>query len=163
MLRALVLLTIGAAVTSSAAAHANDDASLDTLTSQRLMQRLAPNTDDGHELSLQDRIAGHLYDYGNSLGSSLDALSIDMLSLHFDARNNSAKLHIGGGNSRDLVFAVDSNISLHDDTARVVAHVDLGIAGYVLHLDMPTMDLASSDVRGERSVEIRLPLLERRF
>ena len=163
MLRALTVVAVAALAVSSSVAQADEADELGVETSLRLMQRLAPNGDDGHELSLEDRVAGHLCDYGNILGHNLDALSVDMLSVHFDARHNSAQLHIGGGNSRYLVFAVDSDITLHDDTARVIAHIDLGIAGHVFHVNMPAMDLASQDVRGERSVEIRLPLLERRF
>ena len=47
--------------------------------------------------------------------------------------------------------------------ARVTARIDLAIAGKTLELSLPEVELEPTSYRGERGVEVRLPLINRRF
>ena len=40
---------------------------------------------------------------------------------------------------------------------------DLGIGTHQFHLELPDIDMVPSSYRGERGVEVRLPLFERRW
>ncbi len=132
-------------------------------TRQWLAEKLWPDLPDGHALSLEDVITDHMTDYGNLLGKHLDLLSHDMFNLQVDGRKNSARLRLGGGNLHYLTFMLDSDVHFHDGMASVDAHIYVGVAGHMLHVDVPHFDVIPDDFHGERIVELNVPLFERKF
>jgi hypothetical protein len=132
-------------------------------TKQWLADKLWPKLPDDHGLSLEDVITDHITDYGNLVGEHLDLLSHDMLMLRVNGRTNSARLRLGGGNLHYLTFMLDSDVHFHDGMASVKAHLDVGVGGHMLHVDVPDFDLIPDDFHGERIVELNVPLYERKF
>lgn len=116
-----------------------------------------------HRLTLEDQITDHLTDLGNAVGGQLDLLSHDLMGLHVDGRANRARLRLGGGNVHYLTFRIDSDWHFGEGKARVKARLELGLAGHVLELKLPDMEVIPDSYRGDRVVDINVPLLERRF
>ena len=112
---------------------------------------------------IEDVMIDHLSDIGNHVGDRLDELSHDLIGLHVDGRGQRARLRVGGGNPHYLTFKLDSDWLFSDGKARVNAHLDLGLAGHVLDLKLPAMDLSQDSYHGVQLVQVNVPLLERRF
>src|SRR5262245_30824061 len=146
---ALVLL-VGAA--PSASADASDVA-----------DNLWPRVPQDHSLSLEQQIEDRITEIGNELGTHLDLLSHDMVGLQVDGRGQRARLRVGAGNTRYLTFRMDSTWHFADGKARVATRFDLGVAGREVHLELPDFEMVPQSQFGERYVEVRLPLWERRF
>jgi hypothetical protein len=127
------------------------------------IERLWPALPADHSLSLEDQITDHLTELGNMLGGHLDLLSHDMMGLRVDGRANRARLRLGGGNPRYLTFRFDSNWQFGDGKARVKARLELGLAGHLVQLQLPDMDVIPDSYRGERLVQVNVPFLERKF
>lgn len=131
-----------------------------------LYERLWPSVPRGRGLSLEQQITDHLTTMGNTLGYHLDQLSNDVLALTFDGRRRLAKIRFGthgSENERYLTFRVDSDVHFTDGMAKVTARLELGIAGHLVHVDLPDFEMVPAEYRGDRGVEIRLPLLKRSF
>ncbi|MDB4958455.1 MAG: hypothetical protein JWO36_6024 [Myxococcales bacterium] len=114
-------------------------------------------------LSLEDQITDHLTELGNLVGSHVDVLSHDMIGLHVNGRANRARLRLGGGNDRYLTFRLDSDWLFAEGKARVNAHVELGLHGHMLDLQLPAMDVIPDSYHGQQLVQVNVPLLERHF
>ena len=127
------------------------------------MDRLWPQVPADHSLSLSDQITDHLTDFGNRLGEHLDLMSHDLMGLHVDGRANRARLRLGGGNPHYLRFVYDSDWHFADGKGRVSARLELGIAGHVMNVQLPDMEVIPDSVHGEKLVQVNVPLLERRF
>jgi hypothetical protein len=112
---------------------------------------------------VEDVMLDHVSDYGNDVGTKLDALSHDVIGLHFDARGQRANLHFGGGNTRYVSFRIDSNWLFTDGKAKVSARVELALAGHEVDLKLPEMDVSEDSYRGEQMMTVNVPLLEKRF
>lgn len=137
----------------SDAAHADD-----------LYERLWPDVPQSGRLSLSQQITDQLTELGNTLGTHLDMLSAGELGLRFDGRRRRARLRIGSSDTeRYLVFRLASDIHFTHGIARVQARLDLGIGEHLVQLELPDFEMAPTEVRGERGVEIRLPLFKREF
>lgn len=152
MLGALALL-----VATSSPAGADDSS---------LYERLWPSVPSGRGLSLEQQITDHLTAMGNTLGFHLDQLSNDVLALTFDGRRRLAKIRFGthgSENERYLTFRVDSDVHFTEGKAKVTARLELGIAGHMVHLELPDFEMAPAEYRGDRGVEIRMPLFKRAF
>jgi hypothetical protein len=93
----------------------------------------------------------------------VDMLSHDMLHLRVDAEQRSAKIAIGGGDTRLVKLRVAGNVEVVDGTARIESRVAFAIAGKQMNVRLPNIDVAPASYRGERGVEVRLPLLRRSF
>jgi hypothetical protein len=145
-------LALGAIAASPAAA---DDASL--------YDRLWPRVPDSQRLTLSEQITDQLTALGNQLGYHLDLLSQDMVALRVDGRRRRAYVRLGAGEGEFLSFRLASDVHFTEGLARVATTVDLGIAGRTLHLELPDVEMAPASYRGERGVELRLPLFRRRF
>ena len=112
---------------------------------------------------IEDVMIDHLSDIGNHVGDRLDELSHDLIGLHVDGRGQRARLRLGGGNPHYLTFKLDSDWLFSDGKARVNARLELGLAGHVLDLKLPAMDLSQDSYHGVQLVQVNVPLLERRF
>lgn len=100
--------------------------------------------------------------WGNELGSHLNLLTMDLLDLELDVHLRHANLRLGTVTPR-LGFRLAGDIQMRGDVARVKTRLTLGLRQRTLELDLPTFEIASQSVEGERSVELRLPILEGSF
>ncbi|MGE3542761.1 MAG: hypothetical protein AB7L28_02480 [Kofleriaceae bacterium] len=114
-------------------------------------------------LSLGDQLTDELTEMGNQLGYHLGPLSTDLVGLRFAGRKRRARVQVGSDTGQYLVFKLRSDVQFADGVARIHANVDLGIAGRTLHLELPELEMATTEYRGERGVELRLPLLKQAF
>jgi hypothetical protein len=128
-----------------------------------LYDRLWPRVPDGNQLTLSQQIQDQLTELGNQLGYHLDTLSHDMIGLRIDARRQRAFVRIGGGDERFLRFDLASDIHFTQGLARVNTKVDLRFRGRKLELELPEAEVVPANYRGERGVEIRVPIFRRRF
>ena len=97
------------------------------------------------------------------LAQHVDFLSHDMLQLRVDAEQRAATIAIGGGDSHVLKLRVAGDVEVVDGTARIRSRLAFAIAGKQVNVRLPNVDVAPASYRGERGVEVRLPLLRRSF
>lgn len=129
-----------------------------------LYERLWPSLPAATRLTLSQQITDELTELGNTLGQHLDTLSNDLLVLQFDGRRRRARIRLGSTESdRYLTFKVAGDVHFTHGVARIRATLDLGVAGHVVSLELPDVEMAPASYRGERGVEIRLPLFRRNF
>ena len=147
----LLALTIASPV-----AHADENVQL--ALSDR-WQEVPPS----QRLKLSTQITDELTELGNFIGTHVNVLSDDILMMRFDGRRRYARIRFGTGQGQYLRFKFDSDWYFARGKARVAARVDLGIGKHDFHLELPEMDMVPASYRGERGVEIRLPLYERRW
>jgi hypothetical protein len=146
----LVLLAL---VASAAPAAADNE----------LYDRLWPRVPDGRHLKLSDQITDQLTELGNFMGEHMNALSHDVLAMTFDGRRRRAFLRVGGGDGRFLAFNLASDVHFSDGKAQINARIALTVAGTRMQLDLPEMEMVPASYRGERGVEVRVPLFRRSF
>lgn len=129
-----------------------------------LYERLWPAVPQGNHLTLSQQITDELTALGNTLGAHLGALSYGELGLEVDGRHRRARVRVGSSDTeRYLVFRLASDIQFAHGVALVHAKLDLGVGGHLVELELPDFEMAPTEVRGERGVEIRVPLIKRRF
>ncbi|MBK7538973.1 MAG: hypothetical protein IPI49_27125 [Myxococcales bacterium] len=114
-------------------------------------------------VSLSDQLLDELSDFGNEVGAHLDTLSMELLALRVDGRRRRVHVGVRGGERQYLSFRVGSELHFVDGLARVTTQIELGIAGHLLEVELPLLEVAPTAYRGERGVEIRLPILSGRF
>lgn len=151
--------SIGAVVAvllgSTGTAAAND---------QALYERLWPEVPNSTRLTLSQQITDQLTELGNTVGHHMNVLSNEMLAMQFDGRRRRARVRFGSGNTESyLTFNVAGDVHFTQGVARVQAKIDLGIAGHIVSLELPDFEMAPASYRGERGVEIRVPLYKRTF
>jgi hypothetical protein len=149
----LVLLVV---MPSVAHADGDDDGELDLTTRWH-------DVPTGHQLRLSQQITMQLTELGNFIGSHVNVLSDDMLALKFDGLHRRAHMRFGTGEGQYLRFKVDTDWHFFQGRARIQTRIDLGIGQHQFHLDLPDMEMLPASVYGERGVEVRLPLFERRW
>jgi hypothetical protein len=152
-------LAIAVGVGTPAAAESTADAP----THKDLYERLWPRTPDAQRVKLSDQICDQLTELGNLLGYHMDVLSRETVALRVDARNKRAWVSVGAGDERYLTFKLSSAVLFTEGMARVNTHVDLSIRGRRLELQLPEVEMEPASYKGEKGVEIRLPLFRRRF
>ncbi|MBA3455008.1 MAG: hypothetical protein H0T42_18105 [Deltaproteobacteria bacterium] len=132
---------------------------------QDLYERLWPETPNSTRLTLSQQITDQLTVLGNTVGHHVNTLSNDAIALGFDGRRRRAKVRLGLDDRHDryLTFKLAGDVHFTHGVARVAARIDIGIAGHVLHLELPDVEMAPVAYRGERGVEIRVPLFKRSF
>ena len=82
----------------------------------------------------------------------------------FDGRRRRAKIRLGSNeDGRFLTFRLAGDIHFTRGVARIQARIDLGIGSHVVQLELPDFEMAPANYRGERGVEIRVPLFKRTF
>ena len=130
---------------------------------QSLYDRLWPQARDGHRLTLSQQIQDQLTELGNTVGYHASVLSRDMVGLTFDARRRRMQARLGGGDDQMLSFRLASNVLFTDGLARINTKIDLAFRGRSVSLELPEMEMVPASYRGERGVELRLPLFRRRW
>lgn len=128
-----------------------------------LYERLWPRVPQGRHLRLSEQITDQLTELGNFMGEHMGVLSADVLSLQFDGRRRRAWFRIGGGDPRYLELKLASDVRFFNGRAQITARIDFAIAGRTIHLELPEMEMVPASYRGERGVEVRLPLFRRNF
>src|SRR5258708_4433476 len=118
---------------------------------------------DDHSLSLEDQITDHLTELGNMIGGPTKVLSDHLLPLRVDGRHNRAHLLLGGGDAHYLTFKIDSDWLFSDGKAHVDAHIELGLAGHNVELQLPNMEVIPDNYHGQDLVQVNVSVLERRF
>lgn len=133
--------------------------------SEDLYERLWPEMPNSTRLTLSQQITDQLTELGNTVGHHVNTLSNDAIALGFDGRRRRAKVRLGLEDTPDsyLTFKIAGDVHFTHGVARVAARLDIGVAGYVLHLELPDVEMAPASYRGERGVEIRIPLFKRSF
>jgi hypothetical protein len=121
-----------------------------------------PSLPRDHSLSLEDQITDRLTQLGNELGRHLDLVTHDMFQLRVDGRRRRAHLRIGGGNET-VALAVDGDIQFDDANAHVQCRLDLALHGHAVSFELPPFEMSPASYRGDRGVELRLPLFVQRF
>lgn len=152
MRRGVVLAAVVAALPASAMAE-----------DRGLYERLWPRVPDSQRLTLSQQIADQITELGNTVGYHVGTLSHDTLALRVDGRRRRAFVRLAAGDERYLTLQLASDIHFTEGLARVNTRVDLGFRGRRVELELPEMDVAPTSYRGERGVEIRLPLFKRRW
>lgn len=130
-----------------------------------LYDRLWPEMPNSTRLTLSQQITDQLTELGNTVGHHVNTLSNDAIALGFDGRRRRAKVRLGLEDRPDqyLTFKLAGDVHFTHGVARVAARLVIGIAGRVLHLELPDIEMAPASFRGERGVEIRVPLFRRSF
>lgn len=128
-----------------------------------LYDRLWPRVPEGRHLKLSEQITDQLTELGNFMGQHMNVLSHDVLAMTFDGRRRRAFVRVGGGDARFLQFSFASDVRFYDGRAQINARIDLTIAGTKMQLELPEMEMVPASYRGERGVEVRLPLFKRNF
>ena len=131
--------------------------------SQSLYERLWPQVPDGHRLTLSQQIQDQLTELGNTVGYHASVLSGDLVGLTFDARRRRMHARLGGGDDRMLSFRLASDVLFTEGLARINTKIDLSFHGRSFQLELPEMEMVPSSYRGERGVEVRLPMFRRRW
>lgn len=133
-------------------------------TSPSLNERLWYRAPSRQQRDLSAQIIDQLAELGNELGTHLDLLSMELLALRVDGSGRRVHLGVGAGESGGyLSFHLGSEFHFIDGVAKVTTRIDLCIAGRDLALELPEMELAPTSYRGERGVEVRLPIIQKRF
>lgn len=117
-----------------------------------------PEVPADHAPSLGVQITDRLTWLCNTLGQHLDLLSGDLVQLRFDGRQRRAHVRLGGGTSDALQIQLDGDVQFDDANARVRARIDLALRGHLLHLDLPDFEMSPAEYRGDRGVQLRLPV-----
>ena len=97
------------------------------------------------------------------LDQHVDLLTYDLLHVRVDAEHRAAKIAVGGGDKRVVKLRVAGDVEVVDGTARIHSRLAFGIGGKQIDLRLPNVDVAATSYRGERGVEVRLPLVRRSF
>ena len=112
-------------------------------------------------LKLSVQIVDEVTELGNLIGTGMNELSDDMLGLKFDGRKRRAKLRLGTGEGQYLRFRLESDWHFTQGKARIAAKLQLGIGDHHWNIELPDMEMVPANYRGDRGVEVRIPLFER--
>ncbi|MGE0398523.1 MAG: hypothetical protein AB7T06_17585 [Kofleriaceae bacterium] len=129
-----------------------------------LYDRLWPQAPISTRLTISQEIADAFTELGDTVNQHVGQLSDGRFALTFDGRRKRAYVRIDATTTeRYLVFHFQSDVHFTQGVARVNAKLSLGIAGHVIDLELPDFEMAPAEYRGDRGVEIRLPLFKRYF
>lgn len=128
-----------------------------------LYDRLWPRVPDRPHLTLSQQITDQLTELGNFMGEHVNTISGDVLAMTFDGRKRRAFVRFGGGDGRFLEFTIASDVRFYEGRAQINARIDLTVAGTRMQLELPEMEMVPASYRGERGVEVRVPLFKRSF
>lgn len=155
MRREGLVCAVAGVLAASSSAHADDNS---------LYDRLWPEAPISNRLTLSQEIADAFTELGNTVNQHFGELSDGRFGLTFDGRRRRAFVRIDATTTeRYLVFHFSSDVHFTQGVARITAKLQLGIAGHVLDLELPDLEMAPAEYRGDRGVEIRLPLFKRTF
>lgn len=112
---------------------------------------------------LAARLSDGLSELSNELGLHLATLSADMINMHVDVRQRSARLRLGGGKSERFLLRLDGDMEFARGGTRVKAKLDISLVGHHLSIPLPDFDVVPRSMEGKRYLELRLPLIEGQF
>jgi hypothetical protein len=112
-------------------------------------------------LKLSVQIVDEVTALGNLIGTGMNELSDDLLGLKFDGRKRRAKLRVGTGEGQYLRFRLESDWHFTQGKARIAAKLKLGVGDHQWNIELPDMEMVPANYRGDRGVEVRIPLFER--
>lgn len=112
--------------------------------------------------TLSERVMDQLTAFAVRFDRELDVLTVDLVSLRLDPRGRGCKVRVGGGDRR-LALRVAGDVRVEDGTAQIHARIELAVAGQAVRVNLPRIEMAATSYRGERGVEVRVPLLRRSF
>jgi hypothetical protein len=128
-----------------------------------LYTRMWPAVPTAKQLTVAQQLTNAMTELGNQLGYHLDMLSNDRLALRFDGRSRKARVKFGMIDSDYATFTFDSIVHFTDGMAKITARLDLGIGTHVMHIELPDIEMLPTEYRGERGVELRVPIYRRYF
>jgi hypothetical protein len=123
-----------------------------------LYDKMWPSVPTSKQLTLSQQLTDAMTELGNQLGYHLDQLSMDRFALRFDGRHRRARVKFGMIDSQYATFKFDSVVHFTNGMAKVSARFDIGIAGRVMHIELPEIEMLPTEYHGERGVELRVPL-----
>lgn len=112
--------------------------------------------------SLGKQLQNKMTLWTNELGAHLNLLSGDMLDMRFDVRHKRGWLRVGALSSRGG-FVINGRVKVRGSVARIRPKLTLALRDSSFELQLPPIEIATQSVRGERSVEVRLPIFEGTF
>lgn len=112
--------------------------------------------------SLSKRLQQQMTLWTNELGSHLNLLTGDIVDMRFDVRQRRGWLRVGTLSSRGG-FVMSGRIKVNGTVARIRPRLTLALRSSSLELELPPIEIATQNVQGERSVELRVPIFEGRF
>lgn len=161
MRRGALACAVAWATMGVAAASSSDSNSADYC---EVYERLWPEAPMSKRLTISQEIADAFTELGNSVNQHVGQLSDGRFGLTFDGRRRRAFVRIDATTTeRYLVFHFSSDVHFTRGVARITAKLSLGIAGHVIDLELPDVEMAPAEYRGDRGVEIRVPLFRRHF
>ena len=149
-----------ALTSSSAAADPSPRLSTGVDLALRLDEELVPST--RVRPSLGKRLQAKMTLWTNELGAHLNVLTGDMVDMRFDVLEKRGWLRVGTVSSRGG-FAFSGRVRVRGSVARIRPRLTLALRDSSLELELPPVEIATQNVQGERSVEVRLPIFEGRF
>lgn len=123
-----------------------------------LYDKMWPTVPTSRQLTLSQQLTDAMTELGNQLGYHLDQLSMDRFALRFDGRQRRARVKLGMVDSDIATFKLDSVVHFTDGMAKISAVFDVGIAGHVMHIELPDIEMLPTEYHGERGVQLRVPV-----
>jgi len=80
-----------------------------------------------------------------------------------DLREQRGRLRLGGGDERRLRLAVQWDVDVDSEMARVHSQIDLGLFGHALTLTPPDVRVRPRFDGGQPGIEVNVPIVEGRF
>jgi len=124
----------------------------------QIYEKTWPAAPTAAQVSMGQQLTDAMSELGNQLGYHLDQLSMDKFALRFDGRQRRARFKLGMIDSQYATLKFDSVVHFTDGMAKISAVLDIGIAGHVMHIELPDVEMLPTEYHGERGVQLRLPL-----
>ena len=114
-------------------------------------------------VSLSHQLKEKMTIFSDEVGLRLSEVTVNLMDLRYDAFTNQAKFHLGGGDPERFALRLDSDVQFSGGSARVQSRLQLGVAGHSLDVEVPDFEVVPRSEKGERFVEVRVPLIYTRF
>jgi hypothetical protein len=114
---------------------------------------------------LSAHVAKKLTLAGDQVGAHLNALTLDLVDVHFDFASRTGQFRIGatGDGGGRFAFRLDGDAIVRHGITRISPRIDLSLGGNRWVLDLPDVEVVPPGVDGARATELRLPIFEGRF
>ena len=160
LLAALAAGCLGLTTVSAASADVGGDGDGADVADLELEADLEAHMDA--KKSLGRHLTDKLTLWSNELGTHVNMLTLDLVDLQFDMQRRNAHVRVGAL-SENVGLRVAGNIRVRANVARIRSSLALAIRGQRYRFELPVFEVTSQDVGGERSVEVRVPIVFGRF
>jgi|GEM_PF-6703827 len=133
------------------------------IPSTAMADRLTKPIDVPRMPSTRDYVMDGLTIMSDAFAHQVNALSFDLVKMKFDPRSKKGFLKFHGELNPELYLAIYSDVQLVGRVTRLKSQLFVGILGQDLHIELPEIDLVPRSDLGRQYVELRLPLIYRRF